>query len=197
MESHGTHFPACVNWQKIIVLLLGVGMLLTVINVPAAPAAPADKIKAAYIYQLTQFASWPNNPSSTQEVFTICALGNDAIYNKLEPLNFRQEKTRLIKVRKPKTINDIVNCNILYIAESEQPRLDSIFKHIQGKPILTVSSTPNFATGGGIIGFVIIENKVRLEINRNAAQRANIKLSAKLLEVARVVGNDKSERHLP
>ena len=156
-------------------------MLFTTTHLFAAPTATADKVKAAYIYQLTHFATWPNTPSLADEVFSICVLGSNGIYNKLAPLNSHQEKNRTLNVRRAKNLTDLKNCNILYIGKSERHRLPAIINQTRGKPILTVSSMPNFATGDGIIGFVTIDNKIRLEINRSAAQRAKIKFSAKLL----------------
>ena len=158
----------------------------------AAPPAPADKIKAAYIYQLTHFIAWPN-PASTNKDFPICILGKEPITQELAPLHQRQQGEHFIKVLHPKTIRDTADCRILYIAESKQHQLHTILHYLHhdlhDKPILTVSSLPNFAANGGIIGFVILNKKVRLEINPACARHAKIKLNAKLLEVANIVGN--------
>lgn len=167
-------------------------MLFQATALLAAPPAPADKIKAAYIYQLTHFITWPDAATATKD-FPICILGKEPITQELAPLDQRQQGKRFIKVLHPKTIHDAADCRILYIAKSNQHQLQTILRYLhhdlRDNPILTVSSLSNFAANGGIIGFVIINNKVRLEINPACARRANIKLNAKLLEVANIVGS--------
>lgn len=181
--------------RSIVILLLSSGILFPTSVLRAA--IPADKIKAAYIYQFTQFVTWPQVSASANEPFTICVLGDEPIGNELEPLNWRQTSGRLTRISSPKTMRDTDSCNILYIAKTEQHQLPEILRYFHNKPVLTISSIPGFAASGGIIGFVIIDNKVRLKINRSAAQRANITLSAKLLEVANVIENHASKSHRP
>jgi len=179
--------------RLIIILLFGSGMLFPATTLSAGAGATADKIKAAYIYQFTQFVTWPDPPVSADTPLTICVLGKGPIGNELEPLNRRRLGRGLISVSYPQTLRDTAVCNILYIAETEQRQLQSTLNYLHNKPVLTVSSIPNFAARGGIIGFVIVNKRVRLEINRAAARNANIQLSAKLLEVAMRVVDTASE----
>lgn len=181
------------RWPSII--LVGLGILFQTSNVFAA--VPADKIKAAYIYQLTKFVTWPDSPASADKTFTICVIGKEPIHDELKPLGQRKTKQQSIKIRYPNSARDTIGCNILYIARTEQHQLKTILEYSHKKPILTVSSLPHFTENGGIIGFVIINNKVRLEINRAPARHNNIKLSAKLLEVANVIRNNTQEENQP
>jgi len=162
-------------------------------NLFAAGTVPADKIKAAYIYQLTHFVSWPDTPS-TDTTFSICILGQEPITRELAPLNQRPKDKYLIKVRSLRKVQDAADCKILYIAKSKNHQYQAILLYLntklQGKPILTVSSIPDFAANGGMIGFVIRNNKVRLEINPAHARHIKVKLSAKLLDVAHVVDDN-------
>lgn len=117
-------------------------------------------------------------------------MGKEPIRDELKPLGQRKIKGKPINIRYPDTALDTVGCNILYIAKTERHQLETILKRSHKKPILTVSSIPHFTENGGIIGFVIINDKVRLEINRAPTRHNNIKLSAKLLEVANVIRNN-------
>ena len=55
---------------------------------------------------------------------------------------------------------------------------------LRGPPVLTVADTAGFLDHGGIINFVLEGSKVRFEINQEAAERAGIKISSKLLRLA-------------
>ena len=60
---------------------------------------------------------------------------------------------------------------------------------VAGKDILTVSDIDTFCQYGGIVGFVTENKKVRFRINVDAAKRAELQISSKLLELAEVVHN--------
>ena len=58
---------------------------------------------------------------------------------------------------------------------------------LRGSSTLTIGETEGFATLGGIINLTVEENKVRFEINLLAANRAGLKISSKLISLARIV----------
>src|SRR6185295_6304902 len=75
-------------------------------------------------------------------------------------------------------------CHILFISQSESAKLGRIFASLKGRHILTVGESDRFCQNGGIIQFIIVENRVRFIINQEAAKMANIQLSATLLDLA-------------
>ena len=77
--------------------------------------------------------------------------------------------------------------HILYIGASEEPRLPSILKALEGTGVLTVSDIDGFAEKGGMIGFRMDGKKVRFDISPQQASRSGIRISSQLLTVARVV----------
>jgi hypothetical protein len=145
----------------------------------AITPAPAIKIKAAYIFQFTKFIEWPDNNIKSKKSFTICILGSEPILSQLQPLN----KLNII-IKSLKEKDTLVGCEILYIGKSAEKKVNKIIKLIRYHPILTVSSIPNFVNTGGMINFVIADNKVRIEINLNSIRDADLNISAKLLEIS-------------
>ncbi|VAW98303.1 hypothetical protein MNBD_GAMMA22-2452 [hydrothermal vent metagenome] len=155
----------------------------------------ADKIeyrvKAAYLYQFTKFTQWPilseeqkNNP------IRICILGDNPFGSVLDKLSKKTSQNRYLLLEYltfPKNSLDIVNCQLIFISSSEEPRLTKILKLTENSPVLTVSDMKNFALRGGIIGLVLDNQKIRLEINFEASAAAGLKISSKLLEIATVI----------
>ena len=84
------------------------------------------------------------------------------------------------------------SCHILFISALEKERVASILKFLKSSCILTISDIEGFAQSGGIINFVIEENKVRFEINIDAANRAGIKISSKVLKLAKIIKESQS-----
>lgn len=139
------------------------------------------KVKAAYIFNFTKFVEWIG---FSRDTLNICVLGNNAIAEILQDLASRNTG-RKIRVE-PEQMADLTQCQILYIDSSENTFSD-LFDKVRGAKVLTVSDAKSFAKNGGIIGFYNYEGKVKLEINPQLAQAADLKISSNLLEIARIV----------
>lgn len=150
--------------------------------------AEEQQIKAAFLYNFTRFISWPN-PSNSESVanFKICVIGHDPFGDALTPLEQRSRNGQRIIIRYINTIPESLECKLLYIGITDPRFVNKILASLSGKPILTVSSLPDFVNKGGVIGFVNRENHVRFEINRNSCSQSGLICSAKLLEAATLV----------
>jgi len=113
----------------------------------------------------------------------------------LDPLDetLRGERlgARPFEVRRYRQWRDIEGCEILFISRSEGDQIGEIVTGLRNRPILTVSDTDDFARRGGMIQFVTDKGRIRLRINLEAAQAANLTISSKLLRVAEIVRSPK------
>lgn len=147
---------------------------------------PADyTVKAAYIYSFLKFIDWPENSLPKDGAnLTLCSLGGSPLNYAVKALNGRNIQKRTIEVREVHPSDDLSSCNVLVSGGVRADQSSSLFKKLDQQPVLTVGESPNFARDLGIIGFTIVDDRVKLEINLDRAQTKNIKLSAQLLEVA-------------
>jgi hypothetical protein len=159
------------------------------------------KIKAGFIYRFLFFADWPGNHAanpkgSAGHEIIIGILGDDPfgdLFNIVEGEKIGGQKLVVRRFEADARPAELVKCRILFISPGLEPRIDGILASLEGYPVLTVSEIKGFGQKGGIINFLTYENKVRFEINRQAAKRVGIKLSSKLLRLAvRIIG-DKDE----
>lgn len=140
------------------------------------------KIQAAYLYNFTKFIEWPRLP---KEFFTICVVGADAVREILGDLADRPVKGRPLKIAQG-SLADLEPCQVLYLGQAAGRFSDWLHK-TEGSSVLTVSDAPDFAHHGGVIGFYPEDGKVKLEINTYQAQSRHLKISAKLMEIARIL----------
>ncbi|HET8708331.1 MAG TPA: YfiR family protein [Pseudomonadales bacterium] len=147
---------------------------------------PADyTVKAAYIYSFLKFIDWPETSLAKDgSNLTICSIGGSPLNYAVKALNGRTIQKRALDVREVHASDDLSSCNVLVSGGVRSDQTVSLFKRIDQQPILTVGESPNFARDLGEIGFTIVDDRVKLEINLDRAQNKNIKLSAQLLEVA-------------
>jgi hypothetical protein len=146
-------------------------------------------IKAGFTYNFAKLAEWPVSafPQPNSPI-VIGILGVDPFGGTLDQvLQGKKVNGRDFEVRHLKWGADLKECNILFISSSERVHLDELFHLIKGLPILTIGETPGFAQRGGIINFVIEDDKVHFEINVEAAKQSDITISSRLLALARIV----------
>jgi hypothetical protein len=174
------------------VWLLVSGMLCLLWATPASAQvakAPEYSLKAAYLFNFIQFVEWPSN-SFTSEVAPIIigVLGEDPFVGALDQaIKEKKVHGRSFEIRRSKQIGDLRECQVLFVCASEAKRLSEILPLIKKSGLLTVSDIDRFAEQGGVINFTMENNKVRFEVNMNAATAANLKISAQLLRLAKQV----------
>jgi hypothetical protein len=159
---------------------------------PAQALKATDyQVKAAYLTNLGRFVEqWSTRAKpSPDESFDLCVLGEDPFGSVLD-VAVKDEKiggARLAAKRIAKA-QDAAGCRVLFISSSEEKQMANIVSALGNEPVLTVGDFPGFVRHGGMIQFVIENNRVKVgEINNASVQRAGLKLSSELLKLARVV----------
>jgi hypothetical protein len=156
-------------------------------------AVPEYKVKAAFLYNFAKLTEWPTNtfPDAAAPL-TIGVLGKDPFGTALKKIT-RDKKIlgRPVTVVNFQRLDQVKDCQLLFIAASEKSRLPAILTRLAGQPILTVGDTDRFAHQGGIIGLNRQGVEIRFEINREAAAQGGLTLSSKLLRLAEIVVPDR------
>ncbi len=143
------------------------------------------QVKAAFIYNFAKFVEWP--AESHDNVLTLCVLGDGSFRDALNTIKGKVIRGKRLHVKRVKSIQDLKDCNILFVASSERDNLSNMIDALNGSSILTVGDTEGFAEQGVIINLYIENNKVRFKVNIEAARRADLKLSSRLLKLAKIV----------
>ena len=160
----------------------------------AQESRPPDyRVKAAFIYNFGKFVEWPDAAfASTNAPLVIGVMGGDPFHGDCEhivanksinghPVIVRQISHSL-NARQTPGYSDLKSCHILFISASGSDDLPDILDALKGANVLTVTDNlDHFATSGVIINFVMENQSVHFEINDDAARRAGLKISSKLL----------------
>ena len=183
--------------RRLGILIVALGMTLNWTSTAAAQAVdPPDAseylIKAGFIYNFAKFVEWPATAfSQPDSPIMIGVLGTDPFGSVLDRL---VEDTKIgprgfvVKRYKwGKDLKDLKECKILFVSASEKAHIDEIVQAVKGLPILMVGETPGFAERGGIIRFTLEDNRVRFEINVDAAHQADLNISSRLLTLAKII----------
>ena len=149
-------------------------------------------IKAGFIFNFAKFVDWPPTTfAQADSPIVIGILGTDpfgAIIDQIVQDKKIGGRGFVVKRLKwgadPK---DLRECKILFVGASERAHIDELVQIVRGLPILTVGETPGFAERGGVIRLVLEDNKVRFEVNVEAARQAGLTISSRLLTLARII----------
>ena len=174
--------------RKVLYLGASLGLAYICFQLPHQAAAQSlssreYEIKAAYLYNFIKYVDWP----SYGDTISIGVLGSDPFGPALAPLNGKTVKGRRLVIKHLDSVRDAQQCQIIFVSSSERQRLQEIFESLRSARVLTVGETQGFADGGGIINFIEENNKVRFEINAEAARRTGLNISSELLKLARLV----------
>ncbi len=178
-------FYQCFGVMMIIASVLGT----TMVDVLAeTKPSPEYLIKAAFLFNFAKFVEWPANAFKDDlSPMNLCILGTDPFGSALDTLKDKTIKGRPFKIKRANRADDIEACHILFISASEKGNLKQILDAVRNSNTLTISEIEGFAQMGGIINFIVVNQKVHFEINPAAAERSRLKISSQLLKLAKIV----------
>jgi YfiR/HmsC-like len=171
-------FPAALAMVALLGLLPGM---------PLTEPASKYQVKAAFLLNFTRFVEWPAAAFANRNApFQICILGEDPFGDALDRvIEGESAGSRKLKVRRIQQPPSPKTCQVLFVSRAEK-NVQQVVNGL-GPGVLTVGETDGFLQAGGMIAFVLEENRVRFDINYRAAVKASLTLSARLLGVARSV----------
>jgi YfiR/HmsC-like len=171
--------------------VFALGAFLCVLAAAQSGQPSEYEVKAAFLFNFTKFVEWPDSSFNSPQVpIVIGIIGEDPFGDSLTRIVAGQKvQGRAIVITKYRRGDDLRRCHILFISASERQHSALILAGLQGAGVLTVSDIDGFAEAGGVMQFVMQENRVRFVVNLGAATQGKLRVSAKLLALAQVVNH--------
>lgn len=146
-------------------------------------------VKASYLLNLVHFTDWPDEAfDSPGSPVRVCIAAPDPFGDALKHgLRGDRVGNHTVVVAHPARPADVRHCQVLFVPAQARPSESAWIRAVGSTPVLTVGETSQFESNGGIVTFVQENGQVRLDVNRTAAARVRVRLSARVLETARRV----------
>lgn len=140
------------------------------------------KVKAGYLYNFTKFVYWPQKESAT---FNLCIVGDDPFGDLTKRIEQKKVHGKSIRFfRYPQLKEPFQHCDIIYFAGSVEKKL---IQKNTFDGILTVGEKEPFVRQGGMLAFVMKNDRIKLQINVQAFKKNGLEVSGKLMEVAEII----------
>lgn len=143
-------------------------------------------VKAAFLVNFIKFVEWPESKISPDSTCSVCVLGNNPFGSALRVIQGKSVVGKRVITRLSKDAKGLRKCDVVFISSSEKDKLKEILEEIRNWNILTVGDMKDFARAGGVIQFIIEEDRVHFIINIDAADRAKLRVSSKLLRLSHI-----------
>ena len=153
-----------------------------------ADGTPVDEyqLKAVFLFNFAKFVEWPPQAfASPRDPFAICVLGDSPFGAALDDaVRGKTVEARPIAIRLVSSGEQARTCQILFVSASERKNMRGLLEALRSRCVLTVGDTEDFTANGGIVRFKMKDGRVRIEIDADAAGRANLRISSRLLSLA-------------
>ena len=148
----------------------------------------AYQVKAAFLYNFAKFVEWPDTAfASPQAPLVIGIFGSDPFQGDLnrivagKNINGHPVVARLVSA-----VTDLKNCHIVFVNAAQEKKAAEISAALAGLKVLTVTEdATHFTASGYVINFVMQDERIGFQINNAVAAHAGLRISSKLLSVAR------------
>jgi len=147
------------------------------------------QVKAAFLYNFVKFVDWPPDAfQSEKSPITLCVFRYDPFGSALDEVIAGQTlNNRRLLVQQINKLPDLKACQLVFVSDREDKHLPEILDSLEGASALVVGEGEDFAEHRGGIQFFLENKRLRFAVNVDAIQRARLKVSSKLLALARIV----------
>ena len=178
--------PALRRWGH---LAGGLAALLLWCAPVRAQGVTAPALKAAFLYNFANFTEWPANVLAPGQRLSLCVIGDNAVADALEQtIKGRGVDNHELTVTIIKAADSgILSCHLLYVGGGDTKRTDQLLFALSGTSVFTVGDGDRFAELGGVAQLILENGRMRFGVNVEAARRAHLKISSKLLSLAKII----------
>ena len=175
--------------------LSGVLATLAIALLPAVAAAESEEqVKAAFLFNFARYVEWPASAfASDAAPIRLCLIAERAFVEiVMATVSGRSVGERPVTVEGIDGLGAAEGCHLLFLDAVSGPPAPVVAERLGSLAIFTIAGGPRFAAEGGIANFILVDSKIRFEINPSAARRAGLKISSSLLRLAKLVGETES-----
>ncbi|MEQ1544325.1 YfiR family protein [Methyloglobulus sp.] len=152
----------------------------------AAPSSEIQTLSVAYLYNFMKLSEWPTETKTNE--LTLCITQEGDLAKELDSLAGKEAQNHTLIIKRLVQGDDANECQLLFLPSEEKPlRIQAWINTLKDVPVLTVSDLEGFLDQGGMIALVNDGVRLQFEVDLERVEHTGIKLSSKMLQIAREV----------
>jgi len=173
--------------KKLSLILISVFILISGFRETHGPTVDTNsKFKAIFIYNFTKYIEWPKTYRNGD--FVIGVIGKSPLYQELVKMAMTKKvANQPLKIIRYNSIKDLHKCHILYISKGDSFEIGEVIKQIKSNSTLIITEKSGLADQGAGINFVVKNNRLKFELNKNNVEKHKLKISSNLEALAIIV----------
>ncbi|MBS1950236.1 MAG: hypothetical protein OJF59_002158 [Cytophagales bacterium] len=167
--------------KKVKVLVLGI--MMSSFFASQAQERPMHEVYSMMVFNFVKYVQWPAGDNSQE--FVIGVIGNSEIYNTLNTWYGGKSKgAKKYVIKKFASASEVTDCQVVFIDRSKSGEFEAVNTKVKGKGTLIVTDRNGLGTKGSCINFKTVDEKLRFELNQQAIEASNLKVSSALTSMA-------------
>ena len=175
-------------FKKCLPLLLSLGLLFNSSLSALAQTLEEQSVLAALALNIVRFTAWPAE-AQVKDSINFCVVGDNVVQQSFTAIDHKIVSNKTLQVIVLSRLRNFEQCHVLYISDLRPAVLLQLFVEIKKRPLLTIGESYDFAAQGGMVGLENVDGKITLHVNLTAAHESNLNISARLLKLAKIIGN--------
>ncbi len=169
------------NKLRFYIVLLTLSIAASMISPNTKAQGINYKVHALFLYKFTQYIEWP----AANGNYVIGVVGNSPILEELQNIAAAKKN---VTIKKLAPGSDMSGCQLIFVSEGSSSHLSTVSSKVSGKPVLVISETGSGAKKGAGINFIMVDDKMKFELNKGMVERQGLKVSGDLVTLSIVVG---------
>ena len=187
-SSRGERLGRCAAIALALWAVLGVSLAVGGGGGASTEGVDEYTLKAAILSKFVKLVNWPEERLGDKAPLVLAVYGEDPFGKRLDEIFAkRKDDERKVVLKRLSKLEELAHAHVVFLPQGEMERLSEVLKVTQQAGVLLIGESDGFAARGGAINFYTEEDKVRFEINPEAAKRQKLKISSDLLKLARIV----------
>ena len=154
----------------------------------AAEVVAGPALKAAFLYNFAKFSEWPADALAPRQRLSLCVMGdNFVVFALADLIRGHVVDGHELTVEAVKPDGALRSCHLLYVSRLDEKRSVQLLDSLRSTSVFTVGDGDGFAQRGGIAQLLLDGERMRFAINVTSAERARLRLSSKLLSLAKMI----------
>jgi hypothetical protein len=174
--------------RKFLPLLLALTLLLNPRLPSFAQSLEEQTVLSALALNIVRFTTWPDD-TAIKEIIDFCVVGDNVVQQSFAGIDHKPVGNKTLQIINMTRLRNFEQCQVLYVSNLPQNILLQVFVEIKKHPLLTIGEGYDFALQGGMVGLENVNGKITLHVNLPVAHESNLNISARLLKLAKVIGN--------